>query len=156
MVVVLSDGCAPGPDRPAGTTGPRRPDGLGWRGPALGDECDHRGLASAPASVPTKAGNKGPEHHRRAGRHHPSPALRDEPTEIYVFCAAYTSVVAKHLVDLDEKALSGARAELGTTTIKGTVNEALRQTISQRQDRVTAALDTLADAELDDRSAAWR
>ena len=30
----------------------------------------------------------------------------------------YTLVMAKHLVDLDEEALSAAQAELGTTTIK--------------------------------------
>ncbi len=64
--------------------------------------------------------------------------------------------MSKHLVDLDEDALSAARAELGTATIKDTVNEALRRTIEQRHPRVVAALDTLAAAVLDDRADAWR
>lgn len=64
--------------------------------------------------------------------------------------------MAKHLVDLDEDALSAARAELGTTTIKDTVNEALRRAIEQRGARIVEALDTLAGAELDDRADAWR
>jgi Arc/MetJ family transcription regulator len=64
--------------------------------------------------------------------------------------------MSKHLVDLDEDALSAARAELGTTTIKDTVNEALRRTIEQRRPRVAAALDILAAADLDDRANAWR
>lgn len=64
--------------------------------------------------------------------------------------------MSKHLVDLDEDALSAARIELGTTTIKDTVNEALRRTIEQRRPRVVAALDTLAAAGLDDRADAWR
>jgi Arc/MetJ family transcription regulator len=64
--------------------------------------------------------------------------------------------VAKHLVDIDEVALHAARAELHTTTIRETVNEALRRTASRRSRRVTAALDILAEAELDDRADAWR
>ncbi len=68
----------------------------------------------------------------------------------------YTDVMAKHLVDLDEKTLSEARAELGTTTIKDTVNEALRRATTRRERRVAAALELLADARLDDRADAWR
>lgn len=64
--------------------------------------------------------------------------------------------MAKHLVDLDEDSLGAARAELGTTTIKDTVNEALRRATTRRERRVTAALDVLADAQLDDRADAWR
>jgi len=64
--------------------------------------------------------------------------------------------VAKHLIDLDENALGAARAELGTTTIKDTVNEALRRATALRERQVAAALDVLADARLDDRSDAWR
>ncbi len=64
--------------------------------------------------------------------------------------------MSKHLVDLDEDALGAARAELGTTTIKDTVNEALRRASKQRRPRVVIALDTLAAAELDDRADAWR
>lgn len=64
--------------------------------------------------------------------------------------------MAKHLVDLDEEVLGAARAELGTTTIKDTVNEALRRATAYRQDRVAAALNVLAAARLEDRSEAWR
>ena len=68
----------------------------------------------------------------------------------------YTLVMAKHLIDLDEEALSAARAELGTTTIKETVNEALRRAILARDRRVASALNVLAEAHLDDRADAWR
>ncbi len=64
--------------------------------------------------------------------------------------------MAKHLVDLDDVALSAARAELGTTTIKDTVNEALRRATAERSERIRNALDVLAAAELDDREDAWR
>jgi Arc/MetJ family transcription regulator len=64
--------------------------------------------------------------------------------------------MAKHLVDLDEEALDAARAELGTTTIKDTVNEALRRATNRRARRIAAALDVLASAQLDDRAEAWR
>ena len=64
--------------------------------------------------------------------------------------------MAKHLIDLDEDALGAARAELGTTTIKDTVNEALRRATAQREREVAAALDVLAHAQLDDRIDAWR
>ncbi|HXW79534.1 MAG TPA: hypothetical protein VEJ84_08545 [Acidimicrobiales bacterium] len=64
--------------------------------------------------------------------------------------------MAKHLVDLDEEALSKAQAELGTTTIKDTVNLALEQASASRRRRVVAALDVLASAHLEDRSEAWR
>ena len=64
--------------------------------------------------------------------------------------------VAKHLIDVDEKALGAARAELGTRTIKDTVNEALRRVRSGRERRVVAALDVLAGTQLDDRDDAWR
>jgi Arc/MetJ family transcription regulator len=64
--------------------------------------------------------------------------------------------VAKHLIDVDEERLNQARAELGTRTIKDTVNEALRRASSGRADRVAAALDALAAAPRDDRADAWR
>lgn len=64
--------------------------------------------------------------------------------------------MSKHLVDLNEDLLVAARAELGTTTIKDTVNEALRRATSERERRATAALDVLAHARLDDRADAWR
>ena len=64
--------------------------------------------------------------------------------------------MAKRLVDIDEKALAAARAELGTRTLKDTVNEALRRVAPTRDRRVGRALDTLAKAKLLDRSAGWR
>lgn len=64
--------------------------------------------------------------------------------------------MSKHLVDLDEGALSAARVELGTATIKDTVNEALRRAAARRLPEVIAALDTLAAADLSDRADAWR
>ncbi len=67
----------------------------------------------------------------------------------------YTVGVAKHLVDLDEKTLDLARAELGTTTIKDTVNEALRRATIRREHSIATALDVLARAHLDDRADAW-
>ena len=64
--------------------------------------------------------------------------------------------MAKHLIDLDEPALERARAELGTATIKDTVNEALRRASSSRKTRAKAAIKVLASLSLEDRSAAWR
>ena len=66
------------------------------------------------------------------------------------------SNMAKRLVDIDEQALAAARAELGTKTLKDTVNEALRRAAPARNRRVARALDTLARARLQDRSVAWR
>lgn len=76
--------------------------------------------------------------------------------EIYSSRAVYTVGVSKHLVDLDDDALAQARAELGTATIKDTVNQALRQVVGDRAARVAEALDTLAAADLEDRDRAWR
>ena len=64
--------------------------------------------------------------------------------------------MGKHLIDIDEKALSAARAELGTETIKATVNEALQAAGFPRAPRVADALDVLADSALEDREHAWR
>ncbi len=64
--------------------------------------------------------------------------------------------MGKHLIDLDEELLRAARAELGTTTIKDTVNQALRRASPDRERRTAAALDALASADLDDRAEAWR
>lgn len=64
--------------------------------------------------------------------------------------------MSKRLVDIDEEALAAAKAELGTRTLKDTVNEALRRVAPRRDRRVRKALDTLAKAMLQDRSAAWR
>ncbi|HEY7869275.1 MAG TPA: hypothetical protein VIF59_08605 [Methylomirabilota bacterium] len=64
--------------------------------------------------------------------------------------------MAKHLVDIDEKALVAAKSELGTKTLKDTVNEALRRAAPRRDRRMAKALTTLAKAKLADRRAAWR
>ena len=75
---------------------------------------------------------------------------------IYKCASVYTRSMGKHLVDLDDDALNAARAELGTTTIKDTVNEALRRATAERARRISDALDVLAKARLDDRAEAWR
>jgi Arc/MetJ family transcription regulator len=64
--------------------------------------------------------------------------------------------VTKHLVDIEDDTLAAARAELGTTTLKDTVNESLRRVASSRDERVAHALDALAGADLGDRDDAWR
>lgn len=64
--------------------------------------------------------------------------------------------MTKHLVDIDDETLGAARAEMGTSTLKDTVNEALRRAAATRDDRVSFALDTLAGADLVDREEAWR
>lgn len=64
--------------------------------------------------------------------------------------------MTKRLIDVDDVALDAARAELGTRTIKDTVNEALRRAAAARRANLDQALDVLASTELDDRSTAWR
>jgi Arc/MetJ family transcription regulator len=64
--------------------------------------------------------------------------------------------MTKRLIDVDDEALAAARAQLGTTTIKDTVNEALRSAAQQRTTQLAQALSVLSDVDLDDRSAAWR
>jgi Arc/MetJ family transcription regulator len=64
--------------------------------------------------------------------------------------------MAKHLVDIDEQALTDARAQLGANTIKDTVNRALRLAGEDRGATVKRSLDALADADLAPREQAWR
>lgn len=64
--------------------------------------------------------------------------------------------MGKHLVDIEDEALSAARAELGTRTIKETVNLALRRAARKRDRRIARALDILARAKLCKREDAWR
>jgi Arc/MetJ family transcription regulator len=64
--------------------------------------------------------------------------------------------VAKHLVDIDERALADARAQLGVETIKETVNRALRLVGEDRGAMVKERLDALAGTELAPREQAWR
>jgi Arc/MetJ family transcription regulator len=65
-------------------------------------------------------------------------------------------VMAKHLVDIDEQALQDARAQLGASTIKETVNRALRLAAGDRSSAVRESLDALAHADLAPREQAWR
>lgn len=81
---------------------------------------------------------------------------RSHRLRIYAGDGVYTHGVAKHLIDLDEEALSKARAELGTATIRDTVNSALERVTSSRHARVVAALDVLAGTDLKDRTEGWR
>ena len=64
--------------------------------------------------------------------------------------------MAKHLVDIDDDALGAARAELGTGSIKETVNEALRRVSRGRRKGLSRAIDILVRAKLEDRDRAWR
>jgi Arc/MetJ family transcription regulator len=64
--------------------------------------------------------------------------------------------MSKHLVDIDEGALRAARAELGTDTIKETVNHALRRAGAEHREAVKKRLDMLARADLVSREQAWR
>ena len=76
--------------------------------------------------------------------------------DIYLSGRVYTTWMSKHLIDVDDEALGAARAELGTSTIKDTVNEALRRATSARAQRIREALDVLAAADVGDREEAWR
>lgn len=62
----------------------------------------------------------------------------------------------KHLVDIDEAALAAARTELGTRTIRETVNVALRRVADDGRPEVEESLDALARVQFEDRHAAWR
>jgi Arc/MetJ family transcription regulator len=64
--------------------------------------------------------------------------------------------MAKHLVDIDEQALSAAQAELGTENMKETVNEALRRASVRRSPKVREALDRLGQRDFAPREEAWR
>lgn len=63
--------------------------------------------------------------------------------------------MTKHLVDIDEAALGAARKELGTVTIKETVNQALHRASSTHRRSVSKRLDLLARADLAPREQAW-
>ena len=93
----------------------------------------------------------------------PSSPTMTEPNGTELARGVYTRlttyilpVVGKHLIDLDEEMLSAARAELGTDTIKATVNSALQAACANRVERVSMALDALADFRFEDRERAWR
>jgi len=48
------------------------------------------------------------------------------------YTAVYISMVAEHLVDIDEDALAAARAEAGMVSMKDTVDEARRRATGPR------------------------
>jgi Arc/MetJ family transcription regulator len=101
--------------------------------------------------------HRGFESHALRSVVHLSATRQREPRLVYTLRSIiYTRDVAKHLIDVDEPALGAARAELGTVTIKDTVNEALRRAAHGRRERLTSALDVLADADFGDRDEAWR
>jgi len=64
--------------------------------------------------------------------------------------------MSKRLIDIDESFLVAAQAELGTSTINATVNEALCLAGGRRKESIPYAFQTLADAALLDRDDAWR
>ena len=64
--------------------------------------------------------------------------------------------VTKRLIDVDDEALDTAQVRLGTRTIKDTVNEALRGDGAATEHATVGCASALADADLDDRAAAWR
>jgi Arc/MetJ family transcription regulator len=82
---------------------------------------------------------------------------RPQGTFVYTLGASvYTALMGKHLVDIDEDALTAARAKLGSATIKETVNRALRQAGEDHRRVLKRRLDSLADIDLADREQAWR
>lgn len=64
--------------------------------------------------------------------------------------------MSKRLVDIDDASLEAAQAELGTVTIKATVNEALRLAGARRNESVRHAFEVLGGSVLFDRANAWR
>lgn len=63
--------------------------------------------------------------------------------------------MSRTVVDIDREALDAAREELGTTTIRETVNEALRTVARARTERQLAALADYPGDAIDD-FLAWR
>lgn len=63
--------------------------------------------------------------------------------------------MTKRLVDIDDTLLDEARSQLGTSTIKDTVNEALRKAGAAREGEVARALDVLGRAPWLPREEAW-
>ena len=64
--------------------------------------------------------------------------------------------MSKHLIDIDDAALDAAKAELGTATMKETVNEALHRAAARREVRVAGALERLGRRTFSSREDAWR
>ena len=88
-----------------------------------------------------------------------SEGVGEETYEKNVYIASrivYTGFMGKRLIDIDEPSLEAAQAELGTATIKATVNEALRLAGVRRNESVRHAFEVLGDSVLLDRGNAWR
>jgi Arc/MetJ family transcription regulator len=62
----------------------------------------------------------------------------------------------KRLIAIDDDALRAAQAELGTRTLKDTVNTALRRVADARGEVMEQRLEILASLPLEDREQAWR
>lgn len=81
------------------------------------------------------------------------------PLPYILWLAQDILISVKHLVDVDETLLEQARATLGTSTIKDTVNEALRLAASRKCAELDAAMDELAELvralPVEDRANAW-
>lgn len=85
---------------------------------------------------------------------HPSCRLRD----VRISLTIYIGDMTRRLVEIDDDVLAAASGALGTTTIKDTVDLALRNAAEERRAALQAALDDLAAADFTDfdRAAAWR
>lgn len=57
---------------------------------------------------------------------------------------------------IDDDVLTAAQAELGTRTLKDTVNAALKRVADERQEVIDQRLETLASIPLVERQDAWR
>ena len=64
--------------------------------------------------------------------------------------------MTKNQVDINDDILGAAPAELDTSALKDTVNEAVRPAALPRDRSVSIALDTIANAKPDGREEAWR
>lgn len=63
--------------------------------------------------------------------------------------------MTKRLVDIDDRVLDTARRSLGTTTIKDTVDSALRIAAAENVLSLREALSVLGEFEFADRADAW-
>jgi Arc/MetJ family transcription regulator len=64
--------------------------------------------------------------------------------------------MTKRLVEIDDDLLAAARAQLGGTTIKETVKEALQRVAGSRREAIAQSLEVFAHGSFGDRSSAWR
>jgi Arc/MetJ family transcription regulator len=127
------------------------------RGQAMAAQSLAAARSRAPIRGSDPVGNDPPARRRQRDGFEPVAGRYIERRVVYLDGRdVYTRRMTKRLIDVDDDALDAARAELGTLTIKDTVNEALRRAARQRSAELANALTVLADADLDERSAAWR